>query len=628
MRKKLTRRDVMASGTVTWLAASAPLSAAKPAARPNILWLVSEDNNPFIGAYGDGIARTPAIDRLAKTGTMFRNAYSNAPVCAPSRFAILTGVYPQSCAPANHMRARAKVAGVLETYPELLRRAGYFCTNNAKTDYNCDVDPESIWDRHGAQAHWRGRAPGQPFMAVFNYETTHESQLFGETPGAVTGEMVRVPRYLPDTPAVRDDSASYYNLIEKMDGQIADRLRELEADGLADDTIVFYYSDNGGVMPRSKRYCYDEGLRVALIVHVPAKWRHLAPTPPGRAVDAPVSLIDLPPTLLSIAGVSQPTHMAGRPLLGQHIAPRQHYAFGMRNRMDERIDFIRTVTDGRWRYIRNYMPHRPWGMHGAFEWLAKGYQAWEALHRTGRLNQTQNRFFGTKPFEELYELSSDPDQVQNLAWTRPQELARLSRELDAHMLAINDNGFIPEGMAGEGWIASRDRTIYPLPRLMELARDAACADRPVASLVAALADDNPIVRYWAATGMLVRRTRDPDTLAALGRMMSEDPEPQVRVVASETLALSGDHAAVPVLGQLAGPSHSRGVRLAALNALTVIGEPARSQLPVIDLAAKEEDAEYLRNAGRYLSAVLRDAYRPDYPVFQLDRQPPPAAPPK
>lgn len=628
MRKKLTRRDVMASGTVTWLAASAPLSAAKPAARPNILWLVSEDNNPFIGAYGDGIARTPAIDRLAKTGTMFRNAYSNAPVCAPSRFAILTGVYPQSCAPANHMRARAKVAGVLETYPELLRRAGYFCTNNAKTDYNCDVDPERIWDRQGTQAHWRGHAPGQPFMAVFNYETTHESQLFGETPGAVTGEMVRVPRYLPDTPAVRDDCASYYNLIEKMDGQIADRLRELEADGLADDTIVFYYSDNGGVLPRSKRYCYDEGLRVALIVHVPAKWRHLAPTPPGRAVDAPVSLIDLPPTLLSIAGVSQPTHMEGRPLLGQHIAPRQHYAFGMRNRMDERIDFIRTVTDGRWRYIRNYMPHRPWGMHGAFEWLAKGYQAWEALHRTGRLNQIQDRFFGTKPFEELYDLSSDPDQVQNLAWTRPQELARLSRELDAHMLAINDNGFIPEGMAGEGWIASRDRTIYPLPRLMELARDAASADRPVASLVAALADDNPIIRYWAATGMLVRRTRDADTMAALGRMMSEDPEPQVRVVASETLALSGDQAAVSVLGQLAGPSHSREVRLAALNALTVIGEPARSQLPVIDLAAKEEDAEYLRNAGRYLSAVLRGAYRPDYPVFQLDRQPPPAAPPK
>jgi arylsulfatase A-like enzyme len=628
MRKKLTRRDVMASGTVTWLAASAPLSAAKPAVRPNILWLVSEDNNPFIGAYGDGIARTPAINRLANTGTMFRNAYSNAPVCAPSRFAILTGVYPQSCAPANHMRARAKVAGVLETYPELLRRAGYFCTNNAKTDYNCDVDPERIWDRQGTQAHWRGRAPGQPFMAVFNYETTHESQLFGETPGAVTGEMVRVPRYLPDTPAVREDSASYYNLIEKMDGQIADRLRELEADGLADDTIVFYYSDNGGVLPRSKRYCYDEGLRVALIVHVPAQWRHLAPTPPGGAVDAPVSLIDLPPTLLSIAGVSQPTHMEGRPLLGQRIAPRQHYAFGMRNRMDERIDFIRTVTDGRWRYIRNYMPHRPWGMHGAFEWLAKGYQAWEALHRTGRLNQIQDRFFGTKPFEELYDLSSDPDQVQNLASIRPHELARLSRELDAHMLAINDNGFIPEGMAGEGWIASRDRTIYPLPRLMELARDAASADRPVASLVAALADDNPIVRYWAATGMLVRRTKDAVTLAALGRMMREDPEPQVRVVASETLALSGDQAAVPVLGQLAGPPHSREVRLAALNALTVIGEPARSQLPVIDLAANEEDAEYLRNAGRYLSAVLRGTYRPDYPVFQLDRQPPPAAPPK
>lgn len=622
MKKILTRRDVMASGTATWLASSVPLGAVERAPRPNILWLVSEDNNPFIGAYGDRVANTPAIDALARAGTLYRRAYSNAPVCAPSRFAILTGAYPQSCAPANHMRAKAKVAGILQTYPELLRQAGYFCTNNAKTDYNCDVDPMKIWDRQGPDAHWRDRAPGQPFMAVFNHETTHESQLFSPTTGRVTAESVKVPQYLPDTEAVRDDYASYYNLMEKMDGQIAARLEELRAHGLADDTIVFYYSDNGGVLPRSKRYCYDEGLRVALIIHVPPKWRHLAPTRPGQAVDAPVSLIDLAPTVLSIAGVAQPAHMAGKPLMGQRIAPHQQYAFGMRNRMDERIDFVRTVTDGRWRYIRNYMPHRPWGMHGAFEWLARGYQSWEALHRAGRLNPVQDRFFSPKPFEELYDLSNDPDQINNLAGTRAGELARLSRELDRQMLSVNDNGFIPEGMEGEGWIASRDRTIYPLPRLMDLARDAAAADRPADSLVTALSDSNPIVRYWAATGMLVRRARDAETLASLRRMVKEDPEPQVRVVAAEILALAGEPGAVALLGELAGANHTREVRLAALNSLTVIGEAARSQLAVIELAANEENAEYLRSAGRYLSAVLRGTYRPDYPVFQLDRIPP------
>lgn len=626
MTSKLSRRTTLGAGAAACLLATAGSARSIPAERPNILWLVSEDNNPFVGAYGDRLARTPTIDGLARSGTVFHNVYSTAPVCAPSRFAILTGAYPQSCAPANHMRARAKVAGVLQTYPEALRQAGYFCTNNAKTDYNCDIDPALIWNRQGSDAHWRDRAAGQPFMAVFNHETTHESQLFDLTPGRVTGEMVRVPRYLPDTPAVRGDIASYYNLIEKMDSQLADRLRQLEADGLSEDTIVFYYSDNGGVLPRSKRYCYDEGLRVCLVVRVPPKWRHLAPTPPGGIVESPVSLIDLGPTVLSIAGVAPPAQMAGKPLLGGHRAPAQRYAFGMRNRMDERIDFVRTVTDGRWRYIRNYMPHRSWGVHGAFEWQAKGYQSWEALHREGRLDRVQDRFFDPKPFEELYDLSSDPDQVCNLARSQPGELARLSKALDAQMLKINDNGFIPEGMEGEGWLASRNRALYPLPRLMDLARTAADQDRGGSPLAAALADPNPVIRYWGATGLLVRRAADPATLALLDSAMQEDAEPHVRVVAGETVAHAGDENAVAVLGELAAPPHSREVRLAALNALTVLGERAGSQFAVIEQAANEQDAEYLRNAGRYLAAVLTGAYRPDFPVF--DRPAPPPSPAK
>lgn len=223
--------------------------------RPNILWLVSEDNNPYIGAYGDTLAHTPTIDGLSKKGLLFRNVYSNAPVCAPSRFGILTGVYPESCSPANHMRAEAHLPSELRTYPELMREAGYFCTNNNKTDYNCDVDPGKIWDGDGKEAHWRSREnKTQPFMAVFNYQTTHESRIFKPTSGRVTPEMVTLPAFLPDTPGIRQDFASYYNLMETMDGQLAERLAELEADGLADDTIVFYYSDNGGVLGRSKRY--------------------------------------------------------------------------------------------------------------------------------------------------------------------------------------------------------------------------------------------------------------------------------------------------------------------------------------------------------------------------------------
>lgn len=624
MDSRISRRELFAAGAAAGIAAAAPAAVAN-SGRPNILWLVSEDNNPFIGAYGDRVARTPTIDALAAKGILYRNAYSNAPVCAPSRFAILTGVYAQSCAPANQMRAVAKVAGLLDTYPDLMRQAGYWCTNNAKTDYNCDADPAKIWNRQGADAHWRGRPAGQPFMAVFNYETTHESRLFEPTAGAVTGDRVRVPRYLPDTPAIRDDYASYYNLIEKMDGQIGARLAELEADGLAEDTIVFYYSDNGGVMPRSKRYCYDEGLRVALIVYVPPKWRHMAPVAPGTSVNAPVSLIDLAPTVLSIAGAPQPAQLAGRPLIGRRIAPPQRYAFGMRNRMDERIDFVRTVTDGRWRYIRNYMPHRPWGMHGAFEWLAKGYQEWETLHRAGKLDEVQERFFGPKPFEELYDLSSDPDQINNLAATRPPELERLSSALDAQMRTINDNGFIPEGMDAEGWSASRDRSLYPLDRLMDLGRRAASANADDLSMfLVALADPNPIVRYWGATGLLILGSKAGIARPSLDRAMTTDTAPHVRVVAAEACARLGDETAISALGSLAAPSQPWQVRLAALNALTELGERSRPQLEVIELAANEEKLEYLRNAGRYLSAVLTGIYKPDYPVFEIERLPPAA----
>ncbi|MCE7796399.1 sulfatase-like hydrolase/transferase [Sphingobium sufflavum] len=616
----ITRRTLIATSAALGIAARA--TAAGGAARPNILWLVSEDNNPFIGAYGDRLARTPTIDRLAKGGVLFRNAYSNAPVCAPSRFAILTGVYPESCAPAQHMRAVAHLPEEFRTYPELLRSAGYFCTNNSKTDYNCDVKPAAIWDRQGKEAHWRERAAGQPFMAVFNHDTTHESRIFTPTPGAVTPEEVRIPAYLPDTPGIRRDYASYYNLMEAMDRQIGARIAELEADGLADDTIIFYYSDNGGVRPRSKRYCYDEGHRCALVVHVPPRWRHLAPAAPGSTIDAPVSFIDLAPTLLSIAGIRQPAQMAGRPLLGERKGAPQKYAFGMRNRMDERYDFSRTVTDGRWRYIRHYMPHRPWGQYQAFEWLAKGYQEWEAAYLAGTLTEVQARFFRPKPHEELFDLTADPDQVTNRI-ADPAAAAKAQafrRALDDHLVAINDNGFIPEGMAAEGYANSRSASAYPLQAIMPLAAAAAQRDRGKAALfLRALGHGNAIMRYWAATAFLTLDAPVEEARGPLEAILRSDPAPQVRVVAAEALARhwSSDDA-VRTLGALVEKAEQWQVQLQALNALTYIGDQARIVLPAIEAASRIDD-EYLSRAGIYLLARLHGTYTPATKVFDMNQ---------
>ena len=610
-----------ALGAMAGIAAAPALSAPRTGERPNILWIVSEDNNPYVGAYGDRLAHTPTIDALARKGLLFRNVYSNAPVCAPSRFGILTGVYPESCAPANHMRAVAKLPREFRTYPELMRQAGYFCTNNSKTDYNCDVDPTAVWDVQGAQGHWRARPGGKPFMAVFNYETTHESRIFRAIPGRVTPDAISPPPYLPDTAGVRRDFASYYNLMEKMDAQLAARLAELEADGLAGDTIVFHYSDNGGVLPRSKRYCYDEGHRCEMVVYVPPKWRHLMPAAPGSAITTPVSFIDLAPTVLALAGAAQPAQMRGTPFLGPRATPQRH-AFGMRNRMDERYDMIRTVTDGRWRYIRNYMPHRPWGQHQAFAWLAKGYQDWEAAHRAGTLNAVQDRFFQRKPFEELYDLSADPHQVRDLAADpgAAATLAALRRALDAHMVAIHDNGFIPEGLAGEGYAESRNTAVYPLAEVMALAATAARGDADgLPALTQALGAGNPVLRYWATTGLLIRGSAAAASVPALQQVLRTDAVPHVRVVAAEALAGLGDPAEpVRVLAALVDRPPSWQVQLQALNALTFIGAPAKTVLPVVQRAGESEQ-EYVRSAGRYLTAVLDGTYTPATPIFDLDR---------
>jgi arylsulfatase A-like enzyme len=619
----ISRRDILASGAALSAAgiATDAIAAAPPSERPNILWLVSEDNNPLIGAYGDPLAHTPALDALAKQGILYRNVYTNAPVCAPTRFSIITGVHPESAGPAHNMRAIAKLPAMLRGLPQYLREIGYYCSNNAKTDYNSDLDPAAIWNESSKTAHWRNRPRDAPFFAVFNHETTHESRLFKPLEGRVKPADIRVPAYLPDTAAIRQDFATYYNLMEKMDGEIAQKLADLDAAGLTDDTIVFYYSDNGGVLPRSKRYCYDEGHRCAMIVRVPERWRKLAPAAPGARIEAPVSYIDLAPTVLSIAGIKAPTHMQGAAFLGAHIKTPKRFAFGMRNRMDERYDMVRTVTDGRYRYIRNYSPHRPWGQHGAFQWLAKGYQDWEQAHLAGTLNTVQENFWGKKPFEQFFDLPADRDQVSDLI-DAPEHAARIAemrRALDAHMLSINDNGFIPEGSPIEGYDESRRRGSYPLRRAMGLAAIAARGDTAnISYLTEQMGEANEVLRFWAAIGLLILGETARTSLALLQTTMREDTSPQVRVVAAEAVAnLTEGAQAVAVLAEMLEHHPHPRVRLQALNALTFIGDKARPARAAIGRAARSDD-EYLIDAGRYLELVLDGTYKPSIPTIDLE----------
>ena len=491
--------------------AVAPVQAAD---LPNILWITSEDNGPHLGCYGDAYADTPNIDGLAGRGMIYLNAWSTAPVCAPARTTIISGLYPPSTG-SEHMRSMTRLPAGFRMYPQYLREAGYYCTNNSKEDYNLEK-PGKVWDESSRKAHWKNRAPGQPFFAIFNYTVSHESQIRKQRHRAVHDPAkVRVPAYHPDAPEVRKDWAQYYDKLTEMDALVGNSLRELEDAGLTEDTIIFYYGDHGSGMPRSKRFPYNSGLNVPLVVHVPEKLRHLAPDDysVGGKTDRLVGFIDLAPTALSVAGIRPPSHFQGHAFMGRYAAPPQPYTYGFRGRMDERYDMMRTVRDKRYIYIRNYMPHKIYGQHVAYMFQTPTTRVWKRLHDEGKLSAAQAAFWRRKPPEELYDLQNDPDEVRNLADSAAHReiLERLRKAQRELALRIRDVGFLPED---EIHSRARESTPYevghsdakfPLERILSTAELAASlAPDAVPALEKGLADDDSAIRYWAAMGLLVR----------------------------------------------------------------------------------------------------------------------------
>lgn len=577
------------------------------------MWLVSEDNSPeFLGPYGDPLANTPTLDQLARDGVVYDNAYATAPVCAPSRFSIITGMYASSFAPANQMRAlgsnhefQGTIPNWLRGFPAYLRDAGYYCTNNAKEDYNAPIDVADAWDESSRTAHWRNRPDGTPFFAVFNYMTTHESALHpGRSEALVKGvdpASVSLPAYCPDLPEIRADRAKYYDQNTALDGQLRDRLAELETDGLADDTIVIYFGDHGGVTPGTKRFCYDRGLRVPLIVRVPDKWRHLWPSEPGTRVDEMVSLMDMGPTALSLAGLGVPHYMHGRAIAGPARTPAPTYSFGFRNRMDERYDVVRTVRDDRYRYVRNYLPHLPNGQHVEYMYTIPSMQAWYAAHRAGQLTAVEAAFFGPRAFEELFDRKADPDEIENLADDpdmRPV-LDRLRAVLDEHMLHTHDNAFVPEGSPLEGRdLASDD--IYPLERLLAVATTAAQrSTENIPRLIEWLHNDAEPVRYWAAVGCVALRDDAKPARKTLTALL-HDESPQVRVVAAEALCWIGDvELARPILDELTADHEHDRVRLQAINALDALSERIQPSAAVV-ASARQDPSIDVRKVANHL----------------------------
>ena len=433
-------------------AAAAMRASAESPTRPNILWIIAEDICLDLGCYGEPAARTPNLDRLAAEGRLYRHAYSTAPVCSAARSALITGMY-QTAIGAHHHRSHRtdgyRLPAGVETIVDRLRRTGYYTANirrfppgvpfrvGGKTDWNFQVEGEPFdGDR------WSELKTNQPFFAQINFFETHRVYQRAEDHPTDPAE-VRLPPYLPDHPVVRDDWARYLDSVAALDEKTGAVLDLLEKGGLRENTIVFWFGDNGRDDFRGKFYAYEQGCQVPLIVRWPGH------VPAGSICDELVSLIDVTATTLSLAGTPPPDQLHGQPFLGPQSRPRR-YLFTARDRIDETLDRVRTVRDKRFKYIRNFEPQRPY--YQTFRYIEfPEYNPlpglMKQLHAAGRLNANQDRMFADhRPPEELYDLEADPFEFHNLAGLTEHRatLERLREEMDRWIQETGDQGSAPE----------------------------------------------------------------------------------------------------------------------------------------------------------------------------------------
>lgn len=444
--------------------------------RPNILWITCEDLSPHLGCYGDSIVSTPTLDKLAAHGVRYTNVFATAGVCAPSRSAIITGMYQQSIG-TQHMRTlrpagspdwayppgltgySAVVPAGVKCFPEYLRAAGYYCSNNAKEDYQF-IAPLTVWDESSPNAHWRNRKDGnQAFFSVFNFMTTHESQVWARAkePLMVDPDKVLVPPYYPDIPEVRKDIARHLTNVMVLDKQVGELLHQLEEDGLTDNTIIFFFSDHGDGLPYVKRELYDRGLKVPFLIQFAENFPALNHYDNRKGIvdDQLISFVDLAPTMLSLTGIEIPGHLQGQAFLGKaRASKKREYIFAARDRMDSEYDRVRIIRDQRYLYMLNYMQEKPYYQNIRFRLQQPMMGAILKLKEDGKLNDQQMSWFRiTKPREELYDCEKDPYQFINLADdpTYREKLVKLRKAFDTLNSTFKDKSDLPEPEMIKKW---------------------------------------------------------------------------------------------------------------------------------------------------------------------------------
>jgi uncharacterized sulfatase len=524
--------------------------------KPNILWITCEDITTMLGCYGDPNALTPNLDKLAEAGIQFNTAYSTAAVCSPARSCLVTGVYATSLGTQN-LRSEFKIPNEIRTLPHILRENGYYCSNNYKEDYN--FTDTTIWDESSHTAHWRNRPKNKPFFSVFNFETTHQSQIFGDDESFEEkyGKLLRdeqrhhpediqLAPYYFDSPEVRKLWARYYDLVTIMDQQVADILDQLKEDGLEGNTIIFYFSDHGTGMPRAKRALYNSGVKVPFIVFIPEKFRNSPSFSSGKQSNRMVSFIDFPPTVLSLVGLEKPAYMQGIPFLGKHQSSTGKYAFATSDRVDEAFELSRTAKSSKYSYIRNFLPHLPLIQPNFYsdqsEIMKELYRYKDLVGYAGLTESQQSMWHPRRAPEELYDLENDPFEVVNLATNEAYKdiLLEMRNAMVNWMIKTHDTGLVPEGYLVDktriepAYTVAQRQEIYPIESILQV--NNMILEHPIdeMGLLDKLSDPRELIRYWAAISLHYLDSPAQSTTDKLNSALA-DPSLLVRLAAAESL---------------------------------------------------------------------------------------------
>lgn len=532
-------------------------TSAIAADRPNVVWIVSEDNSHhYLDHFFDGGAKTPNIKALADHGLTFDKAFSNAPVCSVARTTLATSCYGPRIGTQFHRRYRmVNMPGKLKMFSAYLKNAGYYTTNNSKTDYNA-IASKDVWDESSRKAGWENRPnKSQPFFHMQSHANSHEGSLhfpkrvFENEKTKHDPANVKLADYHPDTPLFRYTHARYLDNISKIDDIVGQTVAKLKAAGVLEDTFVFYFGDHGGVLPRGKGYIYESGLHVPLVIRVPKNFRSLVDAKLGSRHDGFVSFVDFGPTVLNLAGVKIPDGIDGRPFLGKGISMSEvnsrDEAFGYADRFDEKYDLVRSIRKGKYQYIRNYQPYLPDGLMNIYRYKMLAFQQWREHSDAGKLNEQQNAFFQRKPTEALFDCEADPHQVNNLADDpqHAQTLKTLRRRLQTKMKSLPDLSLYPESYLAAN--AFDNPAAFGQTHKAEIAQLLDTLDLQLLSfddakpkIVNALSSDNAMIRAWAAV-VCTSFGKQAASLSEHVKPLLKDQHEIVRVRAVEFLGSLG-----------------------------------------------------------------------------------------